>query len=468
MSRIQKNWNKSNVTEKIDSLLSKFDDGELFVEEMFSESIVFDDNKIKTASFDQDKGFGLRIVKDEEFKFFHSSDLTDESLNEAIKYMKTLSFNQKNFNNSIKSKKTNTILYNDTNPISQIELKKKISFLKNVNKFARSLDTNIKQVSISLSGNFQKIEVTRANGLFSCDSRPLVRMNLNISVEKKGKTESGSYGLGGRYMYDNFFSNNVWQNAVKKAYDQALTRLNAIEIKAGEQTVVLGPGWPGILLHEAIGHGLEGDFNRKKTSAFHSLVGKKVASDQVTVVDDGTIPNKRGSLTIDDEGTPSQNTVLIERGVLKGFMQDRHNAKLMGQESTGNGRRQSYSNIPMPRMTNTYMLNGKYSHDEIIRSTKKGIFASQFSGGQVDNTSGKFVFSASEAYEIENGKLGKPLKGATLIGNGPEALKEVTMVGNNLELDQGIGTCGKEGQSVPVGVGQPSLKINKLTVGGTK
>ena len=293
-------------------------------------------------------------------------------------------------------------------------------------------------------------------------------MNINLSIEKKGKTESGSFGIGGRYMYDSFFSSNTWKKAVDDSFKQALTRLEAIEAPAGEQTVVLGPGWPGILLHEAIGHGLEGDFNRKKTSAFHNLVGKRVASDQVTVVDDGTIPDKRGSLTIDDEGTPSQNTVLIENGILKGFMQDRHNARLMKEESTGNGRRQSYSNIPMPRMTNTYMLNGKYTHEEIIKSTKKGVYASQFSGGQVDITSGKFVFSASEAYEIKDGKIGKPLKGATLIGNGPEALKEVSMVGNNLELDQGIGTCGKDGQSVPVGVGQPSLKINKLTVGGTK
>ena len=258
-----------------------------------------------------------------------------------------------------------------------------------------------------------------------------------------------------------------WMKSINSAYNQALTKLSAVPTPAGEQTVILGPGWPGILLHEAIGHGLEGDFNRKRTSAFYDLVGKSVASDQITIVDDGTIPNRRGSLTIDDEGTKSQNTVLIERGKLKGFMHDRLNARLMRQKPTGNGRRQSYSHIPMPRMTNTYMLPGKYEHDELIKSTKKGIYATQFSGGQVDITSGKFVFSASEAFEIINGKIGKPLKGATLIGNGPEILKQVTMVGNNLELDNGIGTCGKEGQMVPVGVGQPSLKIKKLTVGGT-
>ncbi|PPR36939.1 MAG: Metalloprotease TldD [Alphaproteobacteria bacterium MarineAlpha8_Bin1] len=468
MSKIKKNWEKKKVTEKIDKLLTGFDDGELFVEEVFSENILFDDNKIKTSSFDQDKGFGLRAVKQEELKFYHSSNLCDDSLNKAIKYVNSFDSKKKILSTPVINKKTNRLLYSDNNPINLVPLNKKIIFLKKINKYARSLDSSIKQVSISLNGNFQNIEVTKKDGAFFHDSRPLVRMNINLSVEKKGKTESGSFGIGGRYMYDKFFSIGTWKKAVDDAFKQALTRLEAIETPAGEQTVVLGPGWPGILLHEAIGHGLEGDFNRKKTSAFHNLVGKKVASDQVTVVDDGTIPDKRGSLTIDDEGTPSQNTVLIENGILKGFMQDRHNARLMKEESTGNGRRQSYSNIPMPRMTNTYMLNGKYTHEEIIKSTKKGVYASQFSGGQVDITSGKFVFSASEAYEIKDGKIGKPLKGATLIGNGPEALKEVSMVGNNLELDQGIGTCGKDGQSVPVGVGQPSLKINKLTVGGTK
>ena len=318
-----------------------------------------------------------------------------------------------------------------------------------------------------MNGNIQNIEIIKEGGNAFYDSRPLVRMNVTVSVEKKGKIETGSFGFGGRHIYEKLFQTNNWKNAVNSAFIQANVKLQAKEIPAGEQTVVLGPGWPGILLHEAIGHGLEGDFNRKKTSAFFDLVGKKVASDQVTIVDDGTIPERRGSLTIDDEGTPSQNTMLIENGILKGFMQDRLNAKLMNKESTGNGRRQSYSHIPMPRMTNTYMLSGKYEHEELIKSTKKGIYATQFSGGQVDITSGKFVFSASEAYEIVDGKIGKPLKGATLIGNGPEILKEVTMVGNNLKLDNGIGTCGKEGQMVPVGVGQPSLKINKLTVGGT-
>ena len=273
--------------------------------------------------------------------------------------------------------------------------------------------------------------------------------------------------MGGRYSYSELLKKKIWLSSIDRAFNQALIKLDAKPTPAGEQTVILGPGWPGILLHEAVGHGLEGDFNRKKTSAFYNLVNQSVASDQITVVDDGTIFNRRGSLTIDDEGTPSQNTVLIENGVLKNFMQDRLNARLMKKKPTGNGRRQSYAHVPMPRMTNTYMLNGKYEHEELIKSTKKGIYATQFSGGQVDITSGKFVFSASEAYEIVNGKISKPLKGATLIGNGPDILKQVTMVGNNLELDNGIGTCGKDGQMVPVGVGQPSLKINKLTVGGT-
>jgi len=466
MKKIKKNWDDKQTIKLVSNFLDSYDDGELFVEEVLSENIFFDDNKIKNASFDHDKGFGLRAVHGEAMKFFHSSDLTEESIKKAIKYLKSFQIKSK-LSKINDLRKTNKKLYEDSDPISKYELKKKIDLLQMVNKYARKIDSSIKQVSVSLNGSFQNIEIVNANGSFFCDSRPLVRMNINISVEKKGQLESGSFGMGGRHMYDALFSKKTWKSAVNQAYSQAKTKLSAIETPAGEQTVVLGPGWPGILLHEAIGHGLEGDFNRKKTSAFYNLVGQKIASDQITVVDDGTIPNKRGSITIDDEGTPSQKTVLIENGILKGFMQDKQNARLMNQVPTGNGRRQSYSHIPMPRMTNTYMLNGKYEHEELIKSTKKGIYASQFSGGQVDITSGKFVFSASEAYEIKNGKIGKPLKGATLIGNGPEVLKNVTMVANNLELDNGIGTCGKEGQMVPVGVGQPSLKVKNLTVGGT-
>ena len=465
MNKIEKHWSPEKSAKLVDETLSLYDDGELFVEKTLSENLIFDDNKIKNASFDEEKGFGLRVVKDDSIGFSHSSELTDASLLKAVNAVKTLE-NGSNFKNIIPNK-TNNTLYSDENPIQLVEFKSKINLLENINSYARSKDLRVKQVSITLAANYQNIEIYKEGGITFNDSRPLVRLNVNVSIERNNSIENGSYGFGGRHMYDLLFMEKNWKNAVDKAYNQALVRLDAVEAPAGEQTVILGPGWPGILLHEAIGHGLEGDFNRKKTSAFADLVGKKVASEQITIVDDGTLLNKRGSLTIDDEGTPSQKTVLIENGILKNFMQDRLNAKLMNTNATGNGRRESYSCIPMPRMTNTYMMDGKYEHNELIESTTNGIYATQFSGGQVDITSGKFVFSASEAYEIKNGRIGRPIKGATLIGNGPDVLKKVSMVANNLELDNGIGTCGKEGQSVPVGVGQPSLKVDNLTVGGT-
>ena len=465
MNKIEKHWSTEKSAKLVDETLSSYDDGELFVEKTVSENLIFDDNKIKNASFDEEKGFGLRVVKDDSIGFSHSSELTDASLLKAVNAVKTLE-NGSNSKNTI-PKKTNNTLYSDENPIQLVEFKSKINLLENINSYARSKDLRVKQVSITLAANYQNIEIYKEGGITYNDSRPLVRLNVNVSIERNNSIENGSYGFGGRHMYDLLFMEKNWKNAVDKAYNQALVRLDAVEAPAGEQTVILGPGWPGILLHEAIGHGLEGDFNRKKTSAFADLVGKKVASEQITIVDDGTLLNKRGSLTIDDEGTPSQRTVLIENGILKNFMQDRLNAKLMNTNATGNGRRESYSCIPMPRMTNTYMMDGKYEHNELIESTTNGIYATQFSGGQVDITSGKFVFSASEAYEIKNGRIGRPIKGATLIGNGPDVLKKVSMVANNLELDNGIGTCGKEGQSVPVGVGQPSLKVDNLTVGGT-
>ena len=465
MNKIEKHWSTEKSAKLVDETLSSYDDGELFVEKTVSENLIFDDNKIKNASFDEEKGFGLRVVKDDSIGFSHSSELTDASLLKAVNAVKTLK-NGSNSKNTIPNK-TNNTLYSDENPIQLVEFKSKINLLENINSYARSKDLRVKQVSITLAANYQNIEIYKEGGITFNDSRPLVRLNVNVSIERNNSIENGSYGFGGRHMYDLLFMEKNWKNAVDKAYNQALVRLDAIEAPAGEQTVILGPGWPGILLHEAIGHGLEGDFNRKKTSAFAELVGKKVASEQITIVDDGTLLNKRGSLTIDDEGTPSQKTVLIENGILKNFMQDRLNAKLMNTNATGNGRRESYSCIPMPRMTNTYMMDGNYEHDELIESTTNGIYATQFSGGQVDITSGKFVFSASEAYEIKNGRIGRPIKGATLIGNGPDVLKKVSMVANNLELDNGIGTCGKEGQSVPVGVGQPSLKVDNLTVGGT-
>ena len=465
MTKINKEWDEDKVSDLVNQTIGMYDDGELFIEKTLSENFLFDDNKIKNASFDEDKGFGLRVVKDDSVGFAHSSELTDKSISQAVQAVKSVK-SGKTFNFSI-PKKTNKFLYKDQNPIALVNFKSKIKLLEEINNYARNLNKNVKQVSITLAGNFQTIEIMKEQFNTFFDSRPLVRLNVNVSIEKNGKIENGSYGVGGRHMYDVLFDEKTWRNAVNNAYNQAKVKLDAIEAPAGEQTVILGPGWPGILLHEAIGHGLEGDFNRKKTSVFHNLVGLPVASSQITIVDDGTISNKRGSLTIDDEGTPSQKTTLIENGILKNFMQDRLNARLMNTEPTGNGRRQSFSCMPMPRMTNTYMLNGKYEHEELIKSTKNGVYATQFSGGQVDITSGKFVFSASEAYKITDGKIDKPLKGATLIGNGPEILKKVTMVANNLELDNGIGTCGKEGQSVPVGVGQPSLKVEKLTVGGT-
>ena len=466
MKTIKKNWDDAKVARKIDDSLSKFDDGELFVEETFSENVTFDDNKVKSASYDNEKGFGLRGVSNDSVSFYHSSELDEKNLDKALKLLKNRKKNDKNIDSNNHLRK-NEKLYEPQNPINDLKLDEKIKILEKINNYARKLDPAVKEVSVSLNGNYQNVEVFKKAGVSLFDSRPLVRLNVNISIEKKGKIETGSFGMGGRYSYNKLLIDKNWITSINKAYNQALTKLLAEATPAGEQTVILGPGWPGILLHEAVGHGLEGDFNRKKTSAFYNLVNQSVASDQITVVDDGTILNRRGSLTIDDEGTPSQNTVLIEKGILKNFMQDRLNARLMNQNPTGNGRRQSYAHIPMPRMTNTYMLKGKYEHEELIKSTKKGVYATQFSGGQVDITSGKFVFSASEAFAIENGKVTKPLKGATLIGNGPDILKQVTMVGNNLELDNGIGTCGKDGQMVPVGVGQPSLKINKLTVGGT-
>ena len=465
MKKIEKLWSEKKTNLLIDKTISEYDDGELFVEKTVSENLLFDDNKLKNANFDEDKGFGLRVIKDDSVGFAHSSELTEDSLDNAVAAVKTL---ENGYGPKTElAKKTNRVLYSETNPLELVEFKSKVSLLKKINDYARSKDQKVKQVSITLAGNFQNIEVLKGDGVFYTDSRPLVRLNINVSVEGKNGVENGSFGFGGRYMYDSLFDEKNWRNAVDTAYKQALIRLDAVPAPAGEQTVILGPGWPGILLHEAIGHGLEGDFNRKKTSVFASLVGKQVASDQITIVDDGTLSQKRGSLNIDDEGTPSQRTVLIENGILKNFMQDRLNARLMNKNPTGNGRRESYSCIPMPRMTNTYMLNGSYKHNELIESTKNGIYASQFSGGQVDITSGKFVFSASQAFLIKDGKIDRPIKGATLIGNGPEVLKKVSMVADNLEIDNGIGTCGKEGQSVPVGVGQPSLKVDNLTVGGT-
>ena len=458
--------NDEHTKNLLGEALHNCDDGELYLEESTSENFSYDDNALKDASFNQSKGYGIRAVNDEITGYSHSNDINKESIKESID---TLSSVKKGYSGTqvIEPKKTNSKLYSDASPIDGISFKKKIKFLEDVNDYGRSIDKNVRQLTVGLSGIQQKVDILRPSGQIFSDLRPLVRLNIAITIEKNGKKETGSVGLGGRFSYDNILQENTWKKQLQEALRQANTMIDAKDAPAGEQTVVLGPGWPGILLHEAIGHGLEGDFNRKKISVFTELMGSLVANKEVTVFDDGTIPDRRGSFNFDDEGTPSQKTTLIEKGVLVGLMQDRQNARLMNVSATGNGRRQSYAYQPMPRMSNTLMANGKHDPEDILKSTKKGIYAKTFGGGQVDITNGKFVFSASEAYMIENGKVTFPIKGATLIGSGFEVLKNVEFVGNDLKMDPGIGTCGKNGQGVPVGVGQPTLKIKGLTVGGT-
>jgi TldD protein len=442
------------------------DDGELFLEYRQSESIMFDDGRVKSASFDTAQGFGLRAVSGEATGYAHASELSEAALGRAVDTVRAV-IRSESGAAAVPLKPTNRTLYGDHNPLSLVPFEEKVALLAEMDAYARSLDPRVKQVTASILGSWQAVQIIRADGERVADIRPLVRLNVQVILEKDGRMEMGSHGMGGRVPFAEYLKPETWKPAVDEALRQASVNMEAVAAPAGEMVVVLGPGWPGILLHEAIGHGLEGDFNRKKTSAFAGLMGERVASPGVTVVDDGTIPDRRGSLTIDDEGTPSDYTVLIEDGILKGYMQDRMNARLMGQTSTGNGRRQSYAHMPMPRMTNTYMLAGDKDPAEILASVDKGLYATSFGGGQVDITNGKFVFTCTEAYKIENGKVGAPVKGATLIGAGPEALTKVSMVGNDLELDSGVGTCGKNGQGVPVGVGQPTLRIDGMTVGGT-
>ena len=451
----------------ISETLNKCDDGELYLEDSKSESILLDDNKIKSSNYGSDLGFGLRAISGEVVAYSHSNEISKDSLNQSSKNLRsTLKSYKGTYNHEIP--KTNKKFYNDINPIEEKNLNSKLKVLNKVNDYLRSKDSNVKQVTSSFLGEQKSIEIMRLGGQSITDVRPLVRFNVSVMVEKNGRKETGVYGVGGRQSYDTYLDNENWKHVCDEAYRIASINLESKPAPAGEMKVVLGPGWPAILIHEAIGHGLEGDFNRKKTSAFHNLMGQKVASEGVTIVDDGTIDNRRGSLTIDDEGTPTEKTVLIENGILKNFMQDRLNARLMKTRSTGSGRRENFRHIVLPRMRNTMMLNGKQTQDEMIKSVDKGIFAVSFGGGQVDITSGKFVFNCTEAYEIINGKIGSPIKGATLIGDGPSILKEVSMVGNDMMMDPGIGTCGKAGQGVPVGVAQPSILINKMTVGGTK
>ncbi len=457
---------KNAVNRIVSNALQGCDDGELYMEYCQSESFTFDDGRIKNASFDTSQGFGLRAVAGETTGFAHSTTLTETAIARAGETVRAVRSGRGGTLAEPPSG-TNQQLYTDENPLPMVPFDIKVSTLAEIDAYARKKDPRVKQVSASLSGSWQAVHILRPDGYNVADIRPLVRLNVSVIVEDKGRMESGSYGTGGRVTYGEFLKADTWQGAVDEALRQALVNLESVEAPGGEMPVVLGAGWPGILLHEAVGHGLEGDFNRKKTSAFSNLLGQRVASKGVTVIDDGTFHDRRGSLTVDDEGTPTSRTVLIEDGILTGYLQDRLNARLMNMRPTGNGRRQSYAHHPMPRMTNTFMLGGDRHPDEIIASVKKGLYAVNFGGGQVDITSGKFVFSATEAYMIENGKIGRPVKGATLIGNGPDVMTKVSMIGNDMKLDPGVGTCGKDGQGVPCGVGQPTLKIEQLTVGGT-
>ena len=455
-----------SVQRTVDQALKGADDGELFLEYSQSESFAFDDGRLKAATFDTTQGFGLRAVAGEATGYAHASEISESAIQRAANTVQAVSRGYSGVESQSPAR-TNIKLYSDIDPLETAGFERKVKLLEEINAYARAKDSRVRQVSASLAGEWQRVEIIRAGGECYSDIRPLVRLNVSVIAEENGRQEAGSFGGGGRSGYETYLDPDYWQAAVDEALRQALVNLKSVPAPAGEMTVVLGPGWPGILLHEAIGHGLEGDFNRKKTSAFAGLLGERVAAPGVTVVDDGTIDGRRGSLTIDDEGTPTSRTVLIEDGILKGYMQDRQNARLMGVTPTGNGRRQSYASPVMPRMTNTTMLGGDKHPDEILQSVKKGIYATNFGGGQVDITSGKFVFSCTEAYLIENGKLGPAIKGATLIGSGPECLTRVAMIGNDMKLDTGIGTCGKNGQSVPVGVGQPTLRLDALTVGGT-
>jgi|TARA_B110000483_G_scaffold91210_1_gene112592 TldD protein len=458
----------NKVQSIVSNALETADDGELYLESTKSESFSFDDGRMKNVAYDTTQGFGLRAIADEAKGFAHSGELSEEALNRASETVKSVSKNYSGIMSEAPSHGVNKPLYTSMNPIEGTSFQVKTNLLEEIDAYARSLDTRVVQVSASLSASYQAIQILRANGERSADIRPLVRLNVSLVVEQSGRRETGSSGCGGRGKYEEWINKEKWQSQVKEALRIASTNLESIPTPAGEMPVILGPGWPGVMLHEAVGHGLEGDFNRKGTSIFSGRIGEQVTAKGVTVIDDGTMENKRGSITIDDEGTKSSKNILIEDGILKNYMQDRQNARLMNMKPTGNGRRQSYAHYPMPRMTNTYMDNGNIDPQEIIQSLKKGIYAVNFSGGQVDITNGKFVFSASEAYLVEDGKIKQPLKGATLIGNGPDAMSKISLIGNDLALDDGIGTCGKDGQGVPVGVGQPTLLMGGITIGGTE
>jgi len=442
------------------------DDGELFLERRRSESLVLDDGRIRNASYDASEGFGLRAVRGEVAGYAHSTHVTEAALKRAAETAR-LAVADGGGVMADPPQGTNQRLYAAADPMADAGFAVKIDTLREIDAFARALDSRVVQVSASLSASLQEVEILRPEGLRLRDVRPMAQIRVAIIVEQNGRRETGSTGVGGRFGLAGLMERNHWEGVAREALRIALVNLSAESAPAGVMDVALGSGWPGILLHEAVGHGLEGDFNRKKSSAFAGLMGQRVASPGVTVLDDGTIPDRRGSITIDDEGTPGAKNVLIEDGILVGFMQDRQNARLMGVAPTGNGRRESYAHIPMPRMTNTYMLGGDATRDEIVAEVKDGIWAVGFGGGQVDITNGKFVFSCTEAYRVKNGRIGAPVKGATLIGDGPTALRQIRAIGNDMALDPGVGNCGKAGQWVPVGVGQPTLLIGGLTVGGS-
>ena len=449
-----------------DMMSHKIDYADLYFQYSRSESWGLEEGQVKSGNFSIDQGVGVRAVSGEKTAFAYSDDITLSALKEAAKATKAIASlgGEQTTGNVIQ--RTAPQLYLPHDPIASMSAEAKVKLLEKLESIARKLDPRISQVTASIAGEYEVIMIARHDGVMAADVRPLVRLSINVIAESGGRREQGSAGGGGRFDYS-YFTDEILHDYAKKAVHQAIINLDARPAPAGSMTVVLGAGWPGILLHEAIGHGLEGDFNRKGSSAFSNMIGQQVAAKGITIVDDGTIQDRRGSLSVDDEGNPTNRTVLIEDGILRGYIQDTLNARLMNMPVTGNARRESYAHIPMPRMTNTYMLNGTVPPEEIIKSVKRGLYAANFGGGQVDITSGKYVFSAAEAYMIEDGKITYPVKGATLIGNGPEVLKRVSMIGNDMALDSGVGTCGKEGQSVPVGVGQPTLKIDALTVGGT-
>ena len=442
------------------------DDGELFLEHAESESLVFDDGRLKSAAYDANEGFGLRVVAGETAGYSHANEVSEASLKRAAD---SAALAKRGYSGTSAEgpRATNSKYYGEDDPLAAPAFSDKIELLRTIDDYARKADPRVVQVSATLAGERRVIEILRADGRLVRDVRPLVRLNVSVTVERDGKRESAHAGGGGRGAFAAWISEDKWRHFTDEALRQALVNLDAVPAPAGEMDVVLGPGWPGVLLHEAVGHGLEGDFNRKGSSAFSGRIGQRVAAPGVTVVDEGSIHGRRGSLSVDDEGTPTGRTVLIEDGVLVGYMHDRMSARLMGMQPTGNGRRQSFAHMPMPRMTNTYMEGGQDKLADMIASTRRGLYAVNFGGGQVDITNGKFVFQCTEAYLIEDGRVTTPVKGATLIGDGPTVLTKVTMIGDDFAFDPGVGVCGKAGQGVPVGIGQPSLKIAGITVGGT-